>query len=94
VECADGTLYCGVAKDAAKRMAEHNGILPGGARYTRGRRPVVLLASRMCPSKGEALKLERTIKARPREEKLPFLQTMGGMRQVPGEEAVRERRIR
>ena len=75
VQCADGTLYCGIAKDPAKRLAEHNGVLPGGARYTRGRRPVVLLASKACSGKGEALKLERAIKARPREEKLSFIQS-------------------
>ena len=73
VKCADGTLYCGIAKDPARRLAEHNGALPGGARYTRGRRPVVLLASKTCASKGEALKLERAIKSRPRKEKIIHL---------------------
>ena len=74
VECADGTLYCGIAKDPVKRLAEHNGALPGGARYTRGRRPVVLLASKTCAGKGEALKLERVVKSRSRKEKLSFMQ--------------------
>jgi len=77
VECADGTFYCGIAKDLLRRLAEHNGALPGGAKYTRGRRPVVLLASRMCASKGEALKLERAIKSRPRGEKLLLLRNEG-----------------
>jgi putative endonuclease len=75
LECADGTFYCGIAKDPAKRLEEHNGALPGGARYTRGRRPVRLLAGRECESKSEALKFELAIKALPREKKLPFLQT-------------------
>ena len=74
VECADGTLYCGIAKDPVKRLAEHNGILPGGAKYTRGRRPVVLLTSVMCANKSAAVKMERAIKSRPREEKLSFMQ--------------------
>ena len=73
VQCADGTLYCGIAKDLARRLSEHNGVLPGGARYTRGRRPVVLLASKTCSGKGEALKLERVIKSRPRAKKLSFM---------------------
>ena len=72
-ECADGTLYCGIAKDPVKRMAEHNGDLPGGARYTRGRRPVILLASKACASKSDALKLERVIKASPRRKKMSFM---------------------
>ena len=73
VECADGTFYCGVAKDVSKRLAQHNGALPGGARYTRGRRPVRLLGSRVCENQGEALKLERMVKRRPRGEKLSII---------------------
>ena len=75
LECADKTLYCGVTKDPATRLAQHNGTLPGGARYTGGRRPVRFLASRVCGNKSEALKLERAVKARPRAEKLSCLQT-------------------
>jgi putative endonuclease len=75
MECADGTLYCGITKDPARRLDEHNGILPGGAKYTSGRRPVKMLASRMCATKGEALKLELAIKSCPRQEKLRFLET-------------------
>jgi len=77
VECADGTLYCGIAQNPAERLAEHNGALPGGAKYTRGRRPVALLASKMCANKGDALKLERAIKSSPREKKLSFMQNEG-----------------
>jgi len=78
IECADGTLYCSIApKVWSGDWLEHNGALPGGAKYTRGRRPVVLLASRTCASKGEALKLERAIKSRPRGEKLAFMQNDG-----------------
>jgi len=73
LECADGTLYCGIAKNPHKRLAQHNGALPGGPRYTAGRRPVRLLASKICGSKSEALKLERAVKSRPRAEKLLFL---------------------
>jgi len=73
LECADKTLYCGIARDPATRLEQHNGTLPGGARYTHGRRPVRLLASRVCGNKSEALKLERTVKASPRAEKLSRL---------------------
>ena len=74
LECADKTLYCGIARDPATRLAQHNGMLPGGARYTHGRRPVRILASRACGDRSEALKLERAVKARPRAEKLSCLQ--------------------
>ena len=42
--CADGTLYCGVTTDVRRRLDEHNGLRAGGAKYTRGRRPVRLAA--------------------------------------------------
>ena len=57
LECADGTLYCGVTTDLARRLAQHNGLAPGGARYT-----------------SAALRLECAVKARPRAEKILFLQ--------------------
>lgn len=69
LQCADGTLYCGITCDLERRLAQHNGALPGGARYTRGRRPVRLTGSLPCPDKGTALRLERVVKARPRAEK-------------------------
>ena len=72
LECGDGTLYCGITRDLARRVAQHNGLLPGGARYTRGRRPVRLTASISCPDMATALRLERRVKARPRAEKRLF----------------------
>lgn len=65
--CADGTLYCGIAKDVAARIAQHDS--GKGARYTRGRGPLALVAKRRCTSKGEALRLELAVKALPREDK-------------------------
>lgn len=72
LECRDGTLYCGVTCNLERRVAQHNGLVPGGARYTRGRRPVRLTASLSCPDKSTALRLERAVKARPRAEKRLF----------------------
>jgi len=70
LECVDGTFYCGVTKDLRKRLAQHNGELPGGAKYTAGRRPARLLASRLFGCKGDALRFEMKVKACPRGEKL------------------------
>ena len=72
LECRDGTLYCGITCDLERRVAQHNGMLPGGARYTRGRRPVRLAARLACPDRATALRLERAVKARPRAEKRLF----------------------
>ena len=73
LECADGTLYCGVTNNMDRRLNQHNGQIPGGARYTRGRRPVRLLASRACDGKSTALRLEKAVKSRARAHKLQFL---------------------
>lgn len=65
--CADGTLYCGIARDVAARIAAHDA--GKGARYTRGRGPLVVLVVRRCRDKGRALRLEHAIKQLTRREK-------------------------
>lgn len=67
--CADGSLYCGITTDVERRMAQHNGLLPGGARCTRARRPVSLAACTRCPDRPSALRLEALIKKTPRQQK-------------------------
>jgi putative endonuclease len=78
LECVDGTYYCGVATDMTRRLEQHNGILPGGAKYTRSRRPVKLLAFRACKDKGDAYSLEYAVKAAPRKKKLDVLASCYG----------------
>ncbi|MDR1776299.1 MAG: GIY-YIG nuclease family protein [Desulfovibrio sp.] len=73
LECSDGTYYCGVATDMARRLEQHNGLLPGGAKYTRTRRPVRVIASRLCADKSGACRLEYAVKSAPREKKLDVL---------------------
>lgn len=75
LRCADDSLYCGVTTDVARRLAQHNGLLPGGARYTRTRRPVRLEACRACSDRSQALRLEARIKKTPRREKSLLLRT-------------------
>ena len=76
--CADGTLYCGSTCDLPRRLAMHNGFLPGGAKYTRGRRPVKLAACAEGFSRSEALRLEAKVKKMPRAEKERTLLGIGG----------------
>jgi len=80
LECADGTFYCGVALDPLKRLAEHNGERPGGARYTRSRRPCRLVTSVEQPDRSAACRLEARVKARPRRAKLACLLEAENMR--------------
>jgi putative endonuclease len=66
--CADRTLYVGIARNVAERIAAHNE--GRGAKYTRGRGPLVVLVTRRCRGKGDALRLELALKRLGRAEKL------------------------
>ena len=70
VRCADGTLYTGYARDPHEREKVHNS--GRGAHYTACRRPVRLVYSEICESRGEALKREHQLKhlTRPKKEAL------------------------
>lgn len=65
--CADGTLYCGIARDVAQRIAAHDAGI--GARYTRGRGPLQVVLTRRCRDHGQALRLEYSIKQLSRAQK-------------------------
>ncbi|MGE0548415.1 MAG: GIY-YIG nuclease family protein [Kofleriaceae bacterium] len=65
--CADGSLYCGIARDVTRRIAEHDA--GKGARYTRGRGPLAVLLVRRYPTKGMALRVEYAIKRLERTDK-------------------------
>jgi putative endonuclease len=71
VECVDGTLYTGIAKDVQQRIMAHN--KGEGAKYTRARRPVTLLYACEAGNHSAALKLEYAIKQLSRAEKLKWI---------------------
>ena len=75
VICSDGTLYCGSTNNLEKRLAAHNA--GKGAKYTRGRRPVKLIAFRGGLTRTQALRLERRVKKQPRASKVTFLEAGG-----------------
>lgn len=60
VRCKDGSLYTGYAKDPNARLARHNS--GKGAKYTAGRRPVVLVFTQKFRSLSRALKREHELK--------------------------------
>lgn len=68
LECADGTYYCGVTNNLKKRLTAHNA--GKGAKYTRGRTPVSLVAVREGLTKSEAFELEYRVKASRRSDKI------------------------
>ena len=67
VRCADGSFYCGYSPDPIARTETHNS--GRGAKYTRARRPVVLVYQESCQGRSEALKREAAIKRLPKAQK-------------------------
>lgn len=68
LECKDGTLYTGITDDLERRFAAHNA--GKGAKYTRGRGPLVLRYWEVCEDRSAALRREIAVKHLKREEKL------------------------
>ncbi len=71
LKCRDNTLYTGYTNDLVKRVITHNN--GKGAKYTRGRIPVVLVYSQEYSDKIEAQRRERSIKKLNRLEKLKLI---------------------
>jgi putative endonuclease len=69
VRCADGTLYTGIARDAARRVEEHNTSNQLGSSYTRARRPVALVYQEGAATRSAALRREYQIKRMTRDQK-------------------------
>jgi len=65
--CADESLYCGIARDVAARIAQHDA--GKGAKYTRGRGPLAVVMVRRCREQGTALRIEYAFKQLDRAEK-------------------------
>lgn len=71
LKCADHSLYCGITNNLEVRIDVHNA--GKGAKYTRGRRPVELVAATAKMTKSDALKFEIRIKKLPAGKKLSIL---------------------
>lgn len=69
VECADDTLYTGITTDVERRVHEHNHTARG-AKYTRSRRPVELVAAWSYDSHSAAASAEWHFKQLRRAQKL------------------------
>ncbi len=86
LRCGDGSLYTGITTDLVRRLAEHRGQAPGGARYTRGRLPVELVYWESASGRAQASQRERVLKRLKREEKLALLATHRNGTGLPGSE--------
>jgi putative endonuclease len=68
LECKDGTLYTGITDNLERRLAAHNA--GKGAKYTRGRGPLILRYIENCADHSAALRREFALKKLKKEEKL------------------------
>ena len=73
VRCSDDSLYCGWTTDLKRRIDAHNGHIPGGAQYTRGRRPVTLVYAESFHQKQEAQRREYAIKRMTKTKRLRLI---------------------
>lgn len=73
LSCSDGTFYCGCTNNIDKRIEAHNS--GSGAKYTRSRTPVKLIAYTNFLNRSDALKLEYRVKQLPKDKKADFLET-------------------
>lgn len=72
LECSDGSFYTGITDDVQKRLKAHNS--GKGAKYTRGRGPLVLRYSESCQSHSAALQREIEVKRFSKAKKLELIQ--------------------
>ena len=76
LECADETYYTGITTNLERRLNEHNTSNKKGAKYTRHRRPVKIVAIKEVQSRSEALKIEAAVKRKPRLKKINYLKSL------------------
>lgn len=72
IECSDSTLYTGWTSNLEKRIAVHNS--GRGAKYTRGRTPVVLKYAEEYSDKNAAMQREWQVKQMSRSEKIKLIE--------------------
>ena len=72
VRCRDGSLYTGITTDVTRRFAEHQGNGDTGAKYLRGRGPLILVFQKKIGSRSLALGVESKVKklSKARKEEL------------------------
>jgi len=69
LECKYESYYTGITWNLRLRIMRHNGLVWGGGKYTRSRRPVFLVYFEKFDSRSEALKREIEIKNFNRKQK-------------------------
>ncbi len=80
LRCSDGTLYTGIACDVPSRLDEHRSGTRG-AKYLRGRSPLVLVYQCSVGDRSKAQRIEYYVKRLAKKDKLDLI---AGRRELPG----------
>lgn len=74
LKCSDDSMYCGCTNDLHRRFGQHSSGT--GAKYTRSRLPVALIASWSAESRSDALRKEAAFKRLSRKEKIEWIRNL------------------
>ncbi len=75
LRCSDGSLYTGITTNVARRFAEHQENRGAGAKYIRGRRPLMLVFQKKLDSRSLALAVESKVKRLSKKRKEDLIRT-------------------
>ena len=78
LRCGDGSLYTGITDDLERRLCAHRA--GKGAKYTRGRGPLILRYTETCENHSSALRREIAVKKLKKEEKVALCKDFSEMR--------------
>ena len=73
LQCRDGSLYTGYAKDLKARLKVH--AQGRGSKYVKSRMPFRLVYSESAETKSEAMRRENQIKSLTRQEKIELVRS-------------------
>lgn len=76
VKCSDGSYYTGKTYDIANRLKQHNGLLAGGAKYTKVKRPVKLVHYEKYTTNKFACSREAEIKRLTHQQKKQLIESV------------------
>ena len=71
--CFDNSFYCGITTNLRKRLKQHNGVIKGGAKYTRSRRPCKYIYKESAQNRSDASKKEAAFKKLSRKQKEKYI---------------------
>ena len=73
VVCNDNSFYCGITTNIERRLKQHNGVIKGGAKYTRSKRPCNYVYTEICKNRSEASTKEAAFKKLNRKSKEVYI---------------------